>query len=82
MTPSSCLMFAVIFDAMYSTASSESSRPSCAALFLIIAMRVSKSGGWISAIRPPSKRVCRRSSSRDISIGGRSDVRTIWCPAS
>ena len=36
-------------------------------LFLAIAILVSRSGGAMSAIRPPSKRVLRRSSSSDIS---------------
>ena len=82
MTPSSCLMLEVMFVAIYSTASSERMRPSCAALLRVIAILVSRSGGWISAISPHSKRVRRRSSSCAISIGGRSEVMTIWFPAS
>ncbi len=47
-----------------------------------IAMRVSRSGGWMSVIRPHSNRERRRSSSVAISFGGRSDEITIWRPAS
>ena len=36
-------------------------------------MRVSRSGGWMSVIRPHSKRERSRSSSVAISRGGRSD---------
>ena len=47
-----------------------------------IAMRVSRSGGWMSVISPHSKRERRRSSSVEISRGGRSDEITICEPAS
>jgi hypothetical protein len=47
-----------------------------------IAMRVSRSGGWMSVISPHSKRERSRSSSVEISRGGRSDEITIWPPAS
>ena len=43
-------------------------------------MRVSRSGGCMSAIRPHSKRERRRSSSVGIALGGRSLVITIWPP--
>ena len=45
-----------------------------------IAIRVSRSGGWMSVIRPHSKRERRRSSSVAISRGGRSDEITICAP--
>ena len=47
-----------------------------------MAMRVSRSGGWMSVISPHSKRERSRSSSVAISRGGRSDEITIWLPAS
>ena len=40
-------------------------------------MRVSTSGGWMSAVRPHSKRFRRRSSRFAISFGKRSEVRMI-----
>ena len=42
-----------------------------------MAMRVSRSGGWISTIRPHSKRERRRSSSVTMALGGRSEESTI-----
>ena len=42
-----------------------------------IAMRVSRSGGWMSVIRPHSKRLRSRASSVAISRGGRSEEMTI-----
>jgi hypothetical protein len=42
-----------------------------------IAMRVSRSGGWMSVIRPHSKRERRRDSSVAIARGGRSEEITI-----
>ncbi len=47
-----------------------------------IAIRVSRSGGWMSVINPHSKRERSRSSRVEISFGGRSDEMTIWPPAS
>ena len=41
--------------------------------FRRIAMRVSRSGGWMSVIRPHSNRERRRASSVAISFGGRSE---------
>ncbi len=82
MTPSIWRILAVMFSAMYDTASSDRIRPSWAALLRVMAMRVSRSGGCMSAMRPPSKRVRSLSSRSDISSGGRSEVMTIWCPAS
>ena len=40
-------------------------------------MRVSRSGGWTSVIRPHSNRVRSRSSSVVSCLGGRSEVMTI-----
>ena len=45
-------------------------------------MRVSRSGGWMSVIRPHSKRLRRRASSVAMSRGGRSLDMTICEPAS
>ena len=45
-------------------------------------MRVSRSGGWMSVIRPHSKRDRSRSSSVWMSRGGRSELITICRPAS
>ena len=45
-------------------------------------MRVSRSGGWMSVISPHSNRERSRSSSVEISRGGRSEEITIWRPAS
>ena len=47
-----------------------------------IAIRVSRSGGWMSVIRPDSNRERSRSSSVAISWGGRSDEITTWLPDS
>ena len=47
-----------------------------------IAMRVSRSGGWMSVIRPHSKRLRRRDSSVAIARGGRSEEITICRRAS
>ena len=47
-----------------------------------IAMRVSRSGGVRSAMRPHSKRLRSRSSRVVIAFGGRSDDRTTCLPAS
>ena len=41
-------------------------------------MRVSRSGGWMSAIRPHSKRERSRSSRLTMALGGRSLQITIW----
>ena len=56
--------------------------PSVLTFLRRIAMRVSRSGGWMSVIRPHSKRERSRSSSVEISRGGRSDEITICRPAS
>ena len=47
-----------------------------------IAMRVSRSGRLMSTTTPCPKRERRRSSSASSSRGGRSEVMTIWWPAS
>src|SRR5438445_446642 len=47
-----------------------------------IAIRVSRSGGWMSVIRPHSKRLRSLSSSVAMSRGGRSEDSTICEPAS
>ena len=43
-----------------------------------MAIRVSKSGGWISAVRPHSKRVFRRSSRVAMSFGGRDHSTVVY----
>ena len=50
--------------------------------FRRIAIRVSRSGGWMSVISPHSNRERNRASSVAISFGGRSDESTIWLPDS
>ena len=57
---------------------------SAAAFLRMIATFISRSGGWMSAIRPHSKRERRRSSSVGISLGSASEVRTIcfWASCS
>ncbi len=62
--------------------SSAGSMPSWCARLRRIARRVGRSGGWMSATRPASKRSRRRSSSACRSRGGRSEVRTTWRPPS
>ena len=56
--------------------------PSVLTFLRRIAMRVSRSGGWMSVIRPHSNRERSRSSRVEISRGGRSEEITIWRPAS
>ena len=56
--------------------------PSVLTFLRRIAIRVSRSGGWMSVISPHSKRERSRSSSVEISRGGRSDEITICPPAS
>ncbi len=41
----------------------------------------SKSGGWISTVKPPKNLEWRRSSRFLIALGGRSEVKIIWPPA-
>ena len=47
-----------------------------------MAMRVSRSGGWMSVISPHSNRDRRRASRVAISRGGLSDEMMIWLPDS
>ena len=65
-----------------STSASGTWIPSVFTFLRRIAMRVSRSGGWMSVISPHSKRERSRSSSVAISRGGRSELMTIWRPAS
>ena len=67
---------------MYIATPSGSGIASVSAFFLRIAIRVSMSGGWMSAISPHSKRDRSRSSSAGISCGGRSLLITICFCAS
>jgi hypothetical protein len=76
-------MFVEMRPAMkVSTCSSGTWMPSVFTFLRRIAIRVSRSGGWMSVIRPHSKRDRSRSSSVEISRGGRSELITIWRPAS
>ena len=61
----------------YATSSARRTR-SRAAFFLRMATRVSKSGGWMSAIRPHSNRERRRSSISGMSFGVES-LETMIC---
>ena len=69
-------MFVEIRLAMYSMTSSGAVIRSRIAFLRRIAMRVSRSGGWTSVIRPHSKRLRIRSSKPDSCLGGRSEVIT------
>ena len=70
-------MFDLIFPAMYIATLSGSGTPSFSAFLLRIATFVSRSGDWMSAISPHSKRDRSRSSSCGISCGGQSLLMTI-----
>ena len=65
-----------------STSASGTAMPSVFTFLRRIAIRVSRSGGWMSVIRPHSKRERSRSSRVEISRGGRSLEITICEPAS
>ena len=81
--PSSSRMLLMTLRAMNSsTSDADVARHCSSALARRMAMRVSRSGAVRSAIRPHSKRLRRRSSSVVISLGGRSDERTICLPSS
>ena len=81
--PSSSRMFVDTRPAMkVSTCGLETLMLSVLTRLRRIAMRVSRSGGWMSVIRPHSNRERNRSSSVAISRGGRSDDITIWLPLS
>ena len=75
--PSSSRMFERMRLEMNSATSSGSLTFSASAFLLRMATLVSRSGGWMSAIRPHSKRERRRSSRVGMSRGGQSQVRTI-----
>ena len=70
--PSSSRIFEEILLAIYSKTSSGAFNLSCAAFLRRIAIRVSNSGGWISVIKPHSKRERNRSSKVVSCFGGRS----------
>ena len=76
--PSSSRMLLSTRDAIRSTTSCGTLKRSRSALDWRIAMRVSRSGGWMSTVSPHSKRLRSRSSSFLICLGGRSDAITIW----
>ncbi len=75
--PSSSRMLERMRLEMKSATSSSSLTFSASAFFLRMATLVSRSGGWMSAISPHSKRERSRSSSVGMSRGGQSLVRTI-----
>jgi hypothetical protein len=58
---------------MKESTSSGTLRPSATDFLRRMAMRVSRSGGWMSVISPHSNRLRRRSSSVAICLGGRSE---------
>ena len=64
-------------EAMNSSTSGGAYSRSWAAFFCRMAIRVSRSGGWMSASRPHSNRVRSRSSSVASCFGERSEVMTI-----
>ena len=68
--PSSSRMFVWILLAMNSSTSGGAVSRSVAAFFRRIAIRVSRSGGWTSVIRPHSNRFRSRSSSASRRFGG------------
>ena len=70
-------MLLEIFEAMYSSTSGGATSRSWIAFLRRIAMRVSRSGGWTSVIRPHSNRERIRSSKSGSCLGGRSEVTTI-----
>ena len=80
--PSNSRMLTWIWRAIDSKIPSGTSRPARSALERKIAIRVSNSGGWISAINPHSKRERKRSSNVTNDLGGRSEEMTIclFCP--
>ena len=69
-------MLELILLAMYSSTSSGVDIRSRVAFLRRIAMRVSRSGGWTSQMRPHSNRDRSRSSNPDSCFGGRSEVMT------
>ena len=79
--PSSSRTLLCTRRATCSTTSFATMTPLSSALARKIAMRVSRSGDEMSAMRPHSNRERRRSSSNEISFGVRSDVNTICFPA-
>ena len=68
-------------EAMKDSTSSGTLRPSATDFLRRMAMRVSRSGGWMSVIRPHSNRLRRRSSRVAICLGGRSEEITICLSA-
>ena len=79
--PSSSRTLLCTRRATCSTTSSATITPLSSALLRKMAMRVSRSGEEMSAIKPHSKRERRRSSRSEISFGVRSEVITICLPA-
>ena len=80
--PSSSRIFDTIRCARKSMTGGGTATDCASAFARRIAMRVSRSGVEMSAMRPHSKRDRSRSSSRSIAFGGRSLERTICFPSS
>ena len=80
--PSSSRTLDLMPPAMYSATSSGRGTASASAFFFRIAIFVSRSGDWMSAISPHSNRDRRRSSSAWSSPGGQSLLMTICLWAS
>ena len=80
--PSSSRTLDLTVPAMNSATSLGTSAFSAAAFLRMIAIFISRSGGWMSAIRPHSNRERSRSSSVGISLGSASEVTTICFCAS
>ena len=75
--PSSSRIFDLMERAIYSATSSGICMRSLSAFFWRMAILVSRSGIWMSAIKPHSNRERKRSSMEDISLGGQSEEITI-----
>ncbi len=80
--PSNSRTFDFILVAMNARTSSGRLMPSSFALWSRIAILVSRSGAWMSAINPHSNRERKRSTSPGISLGGQSLEITICLPIS
>ena len=75
--PSSSRMFREILLAMYSSTSAGTVIPSWSVLRRRMAIRVSRSGGWMSVVSPQPNRVRMRSSKSLSLFGAMSEVMTI-----
>ena len=71
-------MLYVMLVAMNSSTSGGTWEPACSPFLRRMARRVSKSGGWMSVMRPILNRLRSRSSRVAMASGGRSEDSTIW----